>query len=329
MRIGVPRALLYYEFFPLWRTFFEELGAEVVVSNPTTKKTLEEGIKYSIDEACLPFKIHRGHIIELKNKVDALFVPRVASVKRGEYMCAKFLGLPDTIKNRVAGLPEIIDTDFDANSKSAKRSMYELGKAVCDLLKTGTGKIKTAYKRALQAQKEFKQESQGIQNPENITRLLAEKPKKEQIPYKHTIALVGHPYSIYDSHINNNMLKKLENLGFSVVTQEMISEERVEKEAREISKRLYWTFSKKIVGACSYYAKQPYVDGIISFVPFPCGPESITDGVVKYKLKSKKKNLPMLTLIVSEGTADAGLETRVEAFTETIKIGIQNEKNAR
>lgn len=30
IRIGIPRALLYYQYYPMWQTFFEELGAEVV-----------------------------------------------------------------------------------------------------------------------------------------------------------------------------------------------------------------------------------------------------------------------------------------------------------
>lgn len=29
MRIGIPRALLYYEYYPMWKTFFQQLGAEV------------------------------------------------------------------------------------------------------------------------------------------------------------------------------------------------------------------------------------------------------------------------------------------------------------
>ncbi|HUL23316.1 MAG TPA: acyl-CoA dehydratase activase-related protein, partial [Thermodesulfobacteriota bacterium] len=32
-RIGIPRALMFYRYFPLWRAFFERLGWRVVVSN--------------------------------------------------------------------------------------------------------------------------------------------------------------------------------------------------------------------------------------------------------------------------------------------------------
>ncbi|MHA1131865.1 MAG: acyl-CoA dehydratase activase-related protein, partial [Candidatus Helarchaeota archaeon] len=30
-KIGIPRSLLYYKYFPLWKTFFEELGYEIII----------------------------------------------------------------------------------------------------------------------------------------------------------------------------------------------------------------------------------------------------------------------------------------------------------
>lgn len=33
--IGLPRALLYYRYYALWRTFFQELDIKVAVSTPT------------------------------------------------------------------------------------------------------------------------------------------------------------------------------------------------------------------------------------------------------------------------------------------------------
>ena len=32
MKIGIPRALLYYRYHVLWNTFFQELGIETVIS---------------------------------------------------------------------------------------------------------------------------------------------------------------------------------------------------------------------------------------------------------------------------------------------------------
>ena len=38
IKIGLPRALLYYRYRVLWRTFFQELGMETVVSAKSEAK---------------------------------------------------------------------------------------------------------------------------------------------------------------------------------------------------------------------------------------------------------------------------------------------------
>ena len=43
MKIGIPRALLYYRYGVLWETFFRELGMETVLSPHTNKNLLDAG----------------------------------------------------------------------------------------------------------------------------------------------------------------------------------------------------------------------------------------------------------------------------------------------
>ena len=66
--IGIPKAFLYYRYKVLWKYFFEGIGCKVITSNNTTKETLDEGKKYSIDESCLSSKIYLGHIKNLIGK---------------------------------------------------------------------------------------------------------------------------------------------------------------------------------------------------------------------------------------------------------------------
>ena len=75
MRIGIPRALLYYQYYPMWQTFFEELGAEVVVSPPTTQTMLTEGSARVVADTCLPEKVFLGHILSLVDTCDFIFIP--------------------------------------------------------------------------------------------------------------------------------------------------------------------------------------------------------------------------------------------------------------
>ena len=95
MNIGIPRALLYYQYFPMWKTFFKELGAEVVVSHPTTKAMVASGSSRVVADTCLPVKVFLGHVLSLIGKCDYIFIPAIRSVSRKIYNCSKFLGLPD------------------------------------------------------------------------------------------------------------------------------------------------------------------------------------------------------------------------------------------
>lgn len=55
-RIGMPRALLHYRYGTLWTTFFEALGCDVVLSDPTDRSTVAHGDALSNDECCLASK---------------------------------------------------------------------------------------------------------------------------------------------------------------------------------------------------------------------------------------------------------------------------------
>ena len=85
--IGLPRGMLYYRYGTLWRTFFTELGADIVVSEPTTHRIAEEGMSITIDEACLSVKVFFGHVNDLLGKCDYIFVPRINSFGRKNSLC--------------------------------------------------------------------------------------------------------------------------------------------------------------------------------------------------------------------------------------------------
>ena len=62
IKIGVPRGLFFFKFFPLWKAFLEDLHCEVVVLPGTTTKIVEEGAKAALSELCVPIKIFYGDV---------------------------------------------------------------------------------------------------------------------------------------------------------------------------------------------------------------------------------------------------------------------------
>ena len=62
VRVGIPRAMLYYKYKIMWSEFLKELGCEIVLSPKTNKSIMNEGVNNSIDESCLSSKIFVGHM---------------------------------------------------------------------------------------------------------------------------------------------------------------------------------------------------------------------------------------------------------------------------
>ena len=52
MKVGIPRGLFFYHFFPQWKLFFDNLGWEVVTSSPTNKAMVDAGVLAAVSEAC-------------------------------------------------------------------------------------------------------------------------------------------------------------------------------------------------------------------------------------------------------------------------------------
>ena len=84
--IGIPRALMvFYQQFPFWRTFFEQLGFNVVISKESDKTLLTKSIETITAETCLPVEIMHGHVIDLIDKdVDYIFLPFIVNGKQKE-----------------------------------------------------------------------------------------------------------------------------------------------------------------------------------------------------------------------------------------------------
>lgn len=86
MKIGIPKALLYYYYGPFWKTLFSELGCEVVISDDTNGRIISEGSKITVSEFCVPIKIFNGHVINLTEKgVDFIFIPVFYKLKNEWY----------------------------------------------------------------------------------------------------------------------------------------------------------------------------------------------------------------------------------------------------
>jgi predicted nucleotide-binding protein (sugar kinase/HSP70/actin superfamily) len=317
IKVGIPRALLYYRFYPLWKTFFTELGVEVVVSGSTNQEVFRKGRTKFVGETCLPMQLAFGHVMTLIGKVDYLFIPRLVSIERDTYLCPHFAGLPDVLYALIPDLPPLLDTHFNVMKKGiTMKSIYEAGKRFTK----NPLKIFRAYQKAQRRQEKFLEEiKEGITPQEAIKIFNGEEivlPEKEG--EKLNIALVGNPYTLYDPFSSLDIVQRLRKLGARIYTSEMLPDEIIEERIRTLSKRIYWTFGKETVGAAFHFLDSPKIDGLIYVISFACGPDSLLKEIVDDKTR-KDKRVAYMSLVIDEHTGTSGVETRLDAFIEMIK----------
>ena len=99
IKIGIPRAFLYYRHYILWKSFFEKLNCHIVLSAESSKEILDLGEKLSIDEACLSSKLYLGHVATLINCCDYILIPRIDNYGKQDKVCVKFNAQYDIVSN--------------------------------------------------------------------------------------------------------------------------------------------------------------------------------------------------------------------------------------
>ncbi len=310
IKVGIPRALLYYYYYPQWITFFNHLGVETVVSGETTRGILDKGLKSTVDEACLPVKLAVGHVIDLRDKVDYIFLPRIISTARREYICPKFLGFPDMVRHTIEGLPPLIDLNYNMYGKGSNPRDFFI--KVGKLFTRNPVRIMSAYRASKRVLEQYRSNMVAGMKQKNTGTC------QDREPGAITIAVIGHPYNIYDRHISMNMIERLEKNGAKVLTADQLEDGVVRSEAEKLPKKLFWTINQRMIGAAYHYFKKEDVHGIIHVASFGCGPDSITGELIERYARSGSRK-PLLNLTIDEHTAEAGLITRLEAFLDMVR----------
>lgn len=294
--IGLPKAFLYYRYHILWTTFFKNIGCKVIVSDETTKETIEIGKSYSIDESCLSSKIYLGHVASLKDKCDYIFVPRIENYGKGEKVCVKFNATYDIVKN-IFKETKILNYNIEkTKSTNEFLSFIKIGLK----LNKNIFKIISSYFKAKRQQKKYCKNNLNNQ----IKKLSSNNLK---------ILVVAHPYNIYDNYIGIPIIKKLKSMGVDLIYADVIDTKIARMYAKKLSPTLYWTYSKELIGAVGYYHYS--VDGIIFLTTFPCGPDSLVNELMIRKIT----DIPITNILIDELSASTGLETRLESFVDIIK----------
>jgi predicted nucleotide-binding protein (sugar kinase/HSP70/actin superfamily) len=319
MRVGIPKSLMYYKLFPLWRTFLQELGMEVVTSDGEVYQILRKGVPF-YEDSCLPLKLLIPHSQSLVGKVDALFLPRLISLDRRYILCPKFRGAPDVLKLALKDKVEIWDGVIDL--RQGKRGLDDFFHEIAQRTGIDIKKVRQAYRMGEEHYQAFSETLTDRLNNlgmEEIFQLETPCPPAIEHDHRHRVAFIGRPYNLFDPFINKDLLTLAKGAGIKVVTSNTIPLRERERRVSSLSKEIYWETSREIVGSILYFAERALADGIIFVTSFKCGIDALMQEFLKRQVGTNKRgNIPFMTLTFDEHTTVEGIRTRLEAFLDLI-----------
>lgn len=297
VNVGIPRALLFHEFGELWQGFFHNLATPVHLSAETNRQMLDCGTKLAIDESCLPLKLYLGHVETLLDNCSHIFVPRIIRYHRDFYLCAKFAGLPDIVKNTFH-LPDtrIIAPDIETNWRVG---YYNAIKSVAAITGKSTLSGEAGFRKALADWRQL--------------------PTAPAVsPFQAQVAVVGHGYILKDDFLSREIFATLRRRGVAAVTPDALPRKMIYDEARRFAPDLYWQLSAKLAGATAHFASRFDIAGIILVSSFGCGLDSMMNEYLEYHVL-RNCGKPYLMLNLDEHTGWAGITTRLEAFWDMVE----------
>lgn len=320
MKIGIPRALGYYAYYPFWHGFFSHLGVEIVLSAKTTKSIVTKGSKLLVPETCLPVKAYVGHVLDLLEKgVDNIYSPSIQSIAPKIYNCSKLRGLPDLIRNVVRQDFNLIEPTLDKSEKNQGFYQY-LYESVEPLGITDKKLIKNASKAGWECMNNYRKMAQAGVDVEKAVRLAingkVEIPESKDDGSKISIAVLSHGYNLFDDQLSMKIIQKLRKLDSEVYTAENLTLEQMNLGLPILDTKLYWANEYEMTGAAGHYLLDRKVDGIVTLTAFGCGPDSLM--IERITRFAKRYNKPLLNLTIDEHTGEAGFITRLEAYTDML-----------
>lgn len=281
-KIGIPRVLNMFENYPFWHQFFTELGFEVVLSDPSNKKTFEKGIESIVSESvCYPAKLVHGHMMNLiKKGVKTIFYPAVVYEKyedesqQNNFNCPVVASYPEVIRVNMGRIFEENDVQFIspfltlANMRALAKELYQCFSNI------PKQEIKNALKKA-KLEKELYKRWLAERGEEIIAQLLANNQKG--------IVIAGHPYHI-DPEVNHGLPEEINKLGLAVLTEDAVCHLVKGKKRRDVVNQ--WTYHSRLYRAADVVKETPQLE-LLQVVSFGCGIDAITTDTVKDILDEK------------------------------------------
>ncbi|MDJ0761786.1 MAG: acyl-CoA dehydratase activase [Myxococcota bacterium] len=300
--VGVPKAFSFHSLWPLYKWFFHTLGVPTLVSETLAPA----GIAKLESNYCFPAEIAHGAIQDVIDKgVHYVFLPHFRDMPSMEPSVEHGTVCPLT-----QGLPFFARRAFDLEDGQILKPLVSF--------KNGWGDAKPAFE-AMAEQLGFSAYEGGAAYELGIEKLRgffrAYRRLGEEVlaqiaadPDNVYVAILGRPYNAFTRDANMGIPRKFTSRGVTVVPFDMIFHPDA-----DIFPNMYWYYGQQNMKTVQEILKTQnlYLCWVTNF---SCAPDSFMLHYVRWMMGGK----PYLVLEIDSHTADAGVDTRVEAFLDVV-----------
>ncbi|MCL1991905.1 MAG: acyl-CoA dehydratase activase, partial [Spirochaetes bacterium] len=299
--VGIPRSLSVHTLYPLYSWFFHELGIKTFLS----QEVAHEGIAKAEASYCFPAEIAHGAVQDcLDRGAHYVLLPHYKDMPSYEEdvhanFCPISQALPYYIEKAFPDIDKSRWLPLVVSFKFGDGKALEFFEEMTDRLGIAREKTSVAFAKAWEMQKAYFEAGRkmGVQALEEAR--AAGRP---------VIALFGRPYNAFTPEANMGIPRKFTSRGYSIVPFDILP-----FEGEASFPNMYWYYGQQDVKAAGLLKKEDNI--YLAFITnFSCAPDSFILHYIKWIMGQK----PFLVLELDSHSADAGIDTRVEAFIDII-----------
>jgi predicted CoA-substrate-specific enzyme activase len=298
--VGVPEALSVHSLWPLYSNFFAALGVRVQL----TPEVSQKGVAHCESSFCYPAELAHGQmgtLLEQPVQPDFVFLPHLKTMPSYQTdvhacLCPIMQGLPYTLRtafslDEARLLRPVLDlgAGLEAGLEAMQDVAVQLGRTRDD--------GRRAWALAVERQTACYREGRRLGRQALAEAERAGRP---------AIVLFGRPYNAFAPTANMGIPRKFVTRGWSVIPFDFLP---IADEI--IPANMYWYYGQQdLKGAVLVKGRRELFACYVT--NFSCAPDSFILHFNRWIHDAK----PFLTLELDSHTADAGVDTRIEAFLD-------------
>ncbi len=309
-RVGINRSFFVHSLYPLYAEFFRRLGFEPVLPRAVSA----EGIDRRNAPFCYPVELAHGFFHSLITEtadLDFLFLPHLKSVPAADDQATA--QLCPLSQGETFYLQSAFRAELGAGKGRSARVLAPCLEMSRGFAAAGPALVEMAAQMGIDGREARRAAAEAIERQQQCVDAIKAMGRAffdslDNDPDRTAVVLFGRPYNAFAPEAHMGIPAKLASRGVAVLPLDALPLEDLAGK-----RHMYWGMGQQILKAARLVVGHPRLFGVY-ITNFSCGPDSFLVGYFRSIMGTK----PSLTLELDSHTADAGIDTRIEAFLDIV-----------